>query len=67
MDLDRWREGRLVGTPEQIREQLAVWDDLGVETVILGVGAVPFQVSHLDDVALLAATCCDRGPVSSPG
>ena len=67
MDLDRFREGRLVGTPEQIREQLAEWDGLGVETVILGVGAVPFQVSHLDDVELLAAVCCDSGPVSRPG
>lgn len=67
MDLERFREGRLVGTPEQIREQLAAWDGLGVETVILGVGAVPFQVSHLDDVELLAAVCCDSGPVSRPG
>ena len=67
MDLDRWREGRLVGTPEQIREQLAGWGDLGVETVILGVGAVPFQVSALDDVELLAAACCDAGRASLPG
>lgn len=67
MDLDRFREGRLVGTPEQIREQLAGWGDLGVETVILGVGAVPFQVSHLDDVELLAAVCGNSGPVSRPG
>jgi probable F420-dependent oxidoreductase len=67
MDLERFREGRLVGTPDQIREQLAGWDDLGVETVILGVGAVPFQVSALDDVELLAEVCCDRGPTVPAG
>ncbi len=55
--LDQWREGRLVGTPEQIREQLAGWAGLGVETVILGVGSVPFHVGDPDDVALLAEVC----------
>ena len=67
IDLDSWREGRLVGTPEQIREQLAGWVDLGVETVILGVGAVPFHVSHLEDVELLAEACGDAGRVARPG
>ncbi len=67
MDLDGWREGRLVGTPEQIREQLAGWGDLGVETVILGVGAVPFHVSHLDDVELLAQAGCDAGRAARSG
>lgn len=63
VSLAEWREGRLVGTPEQIREQLAGWADLGVETVILGVGSVPFHVGDPDDVALLADLCVpdDRG------
>jgi len=65
VDLVEWREGRLVGTPEQIREQLAGWADLGVETVILGVGAVPFQVGALDDVECLLEVC-GRGP-EAPG
>jgi len=52
--LAQWRRGRLVGTPEQIREQVAGWDELGVDTVILGVGAVPFAVTTTDDVELLA-------------
>jgi probable F420-dependent oxidoreductase len=52
--LAEWRAGRLVGTVEQVREQAAVWSGLGVETLILGVGAVPFAVSALDDVELLA-------------
>lgn len=52
--LDEWRVGRLVGTVEQVREQAEEWRGLGIETLILGVGAVPFHVSTLDDVTLLA-------------
>ena len=53
--LEQWRVGRLVGTVEQVREQQAGWEALGVETLIVGPGAVPFQVGALDDVELLAA------------
>lgn len=60
--LDQWREGRLVGTVEQIREQLERWEALGVETLVLGVGAVPFHLGHGDDLALLA----DAVGASSP-
>lgn len=52
--LDEWRVGRLVGTVEQVREQAEEWESLGIDTLILGVGAVPFHVSTLDDVTLLA-------------
>ena len=52
--LDEWRVGRLVGTVDEVREQAAGWAELGVETLILGVGAVPFAASGPDDVALLA-------------
>jgi alkanesulfonate monooxygenase SsuD/methylene tetrahydromethanopterin reductase-like flavin-dependent oxidoreductase (luciferase family) len=52
--LDQWRVGRLVGTVEEVRERAAGWIGLGVETLILGVGAVPFAASGTDDVALLA-------------
>ena len=52
--LDEWRVGRLVGTVEQVREQAAGWAGLGIETLIVGPGAVPFQVASLDDVAALA-------------
>lgn len=54
--LDEWRAGRLVGTVEQVREQAAAWGDLGVETIIVGAGALPFQVGSLEDVEALAAT-----------
>jgi alkanesulfonate monooxygenase SsuD/methylene tetrahydromethanopterin reductase-like flavin-dependent oxidoreductase (luciferase family) len=52
--LDEWRVGRLVGTAEEVREQAATWETLGVETIIVGAGAVPFQVGDLDDVTALA-------------
>jgi probable F420-dependent oxidoreductase len=52
--LDDWRAGRLVGTVEQVREQAEGWAELGVETLIVGPGAVPFQVVSLDDVEALA-------------
>lgn len=54
MTLERWRDGRLVGTVEQLREQAAGWAELGVETLIIGAGAVPFQHVAWDDVELLA-------------
>jgi len=52
--LDQWREGRLVGTVDEIREQAAGWAALGVETLIVGLGAVPFAVTGLDDLRLVA-------------
>jgi alkanesulfonate monooxygenase SsuD/methylene tetrahydromethanopterin reductase-like flavin-dependent oxidoreductase (luciferase family) len=52
-DLDAFRVGRLVGTIDQVREQIGAWSDLGVDTLIVGAGAVPFQVGALDDLELL--------------
>jgi probable F420-dependent oxidoreductase len=52
--LDQWREGRLVGTVDDIREQAEGWAALGVETLIVGLGAVPFAVTALDDLELVA-------------
>lgn len=59
VSLDQWRQGRLVGTAEQVREQAAVWAELGVETIILGAGALPFQVGALEDVAALSEALKD--------
>ena len=58
VDLDTFRTGRLVGTVEQVRAQLETWRELGVDTVVLGAGAVPFQASAPDDVDLLLHACC---------
>jgi probable F420-dependent oxidoreductase len=52
--LDQWREGRLVGTVDEVREQAEGWAALGVETLIVGLGAVPFSVTALDDLELVA-------------
>jgi probable F420-dependent oxidoreductase len=60
--LDDWRVGRLVGTAEQVREQAAAWAELGVETIIVGAGALPFQVVTLDDMAALAEVLGCKAP-----
>jgi alkanesulfonate monooxygenase SsuD/methylene tetrahydromethanopterin reductase-like flavin-dependent oxidoreductase (luciferase family) len=57
VDLATFREGRLVGTVDQVREQICEWEQLGVETLMLGVGAVPFQIGARDDVELLLHAC----------
>jgi probable F420-dependent oxidoreductase len=53
--LDEFRRGRLVGTVDDVRDQANAWSELGVETLVAGVGAVPFQVGAIDDVELLAS------------
>jgi alkanesulfonate monooxygenase SsuD/methylene tetrahydromethanopterin reductase-like flavin-dependent oxidoreductase (luciferase family) len=57
IDLAEFRSGRLVGTIEEVREQVAGWEALGVETLIAGVGAVPFHVAGRDDVEMLGHAC----------
>jgi alkanesulfonate monooxygenase SsuD/methylene tetrahydromethanopterin reductase-like flavin-dependent oxidoreductase (luciferase family) len=52
--LDEWRVGRLVGTPEQVAEQVAGWAALGVAELIVSAGPLPFSVSGLDDLEVLA-------------
>lgn len=53
--LETFREGRLVGTVQEVREMVDAWRDLGVEEIICGLGAVPFQASALDDLEMVAA------------
>src|SRR5262245_3878418 len=54
--VDEWADGRLVGTVDEVAEQAAGWNALGVETLIVGAGGpVPFSVSALDDLEPLAA------------
>ncbi len=57
VDLATFRVGRLVGTVEEVRAQVGEWEALGVDTLILGVGAVPFQISEPDDVELVLRAC----------
>jgi len=53
VSLEQWRRGRLVGTVREVREQADEWEALGIETIIIGAGALPFQVGNPDDVEML--------------
>ncbi len=55
MSLEEWKDGRLVGTVEEVREQLARWRDLGLSVLITGTGALPFASTDPDDLDLLAS------------
>jgi probable F420-dependent oxidoreductase len=55
--LDEWRQGRLVGTVDEVAEQLAGWQALGVDTLVLGAGPLPFSLTTIDDVDMLATAC----------
>jgi alkanesulfonate monooxygenase SsuD/methylene tetrahydromethanopterin reductase-like flavin-dependent oxidoreductase (luciferase family) len=54
--VDDWRQGRLVGTVDEVRAQRDEWEALGVETLIVGAGPLPFSVTTPDDVEILAHT-----------
>ena len=53
VELEEFRAGKLVGTVEQVREQVAEWEGIGIDTLVLGVGVVPFHVTSTDDVEML--------------
>jgi alkanesulfonate monooxygenase SsuD/methylene tetrahydromethanopterin reductase-like flavin-dependent oxidoreductase (luciferase family) len=55
LSLDEWKTGRLVGTVEEVRAQVARWRTLGVSVLIAGMGALPFQSVEPDDLDLLAS------------
>jgi probable F420-dependent oxidoreductase len=55
--LDQWREGRLVGTIDEIVPQLEAWAALGVSTVIVSPAPYPFAVPGDDDLEILASAC----------
>jgi probable F420-dependent oxidoreductase len=57
VELAEWRQGRLVGTVEQVADQVRRWEELGVSSLVLNPGAVPFALGAADDVSLLAAAC----------
>jgi len=53
--LEEWKAGRLVGTVEEVRAQVAGWSSLGVSVIIAGPGALPFSATDPDDLELLAS------------
>ena len=50
---DEFRKARVAGTVEEVVDELGRLTDLGVEEVIVTVGALPFQVSDDEDVELV--------------
>lgn len=60
VSLDEWSQGHLVGTPDEVTEQLAEWAELGIEQFVACVGPLPFSVSHPDDVAFALDVLIDR-------
>lgn len=53
--LEEWKDGRLVGTVEEVRAQVEVWRNLGISVLIAGPGALPFSATDPDDLELLAS------------
>jgi alkanesulfonate monooxygenase SsuD/methylene tetrahydromethanopterin reductase-like flavin-dependent oxidoreductase (luciferase family) len=62
MTLDGWRRGRLVGTVEQVREQVAGWAEAGVDELIATLGCAPFVAGSPDDLEMLAEACSLDAP-----
>ena len=60
MTLDDYRDGRLVGTVEQVRDQLQEWSAAGVAELVVTLGALPFTVTGVDAVALVASASQPR-------
>ncbi|MDP9067253.1 MAG: LLM class flavin-dependent oxidoreductase [Actinomycetota bacterium] len=52
---EEFRTGRIAGTTNEVVEQLGRLSDLGVEEVIFGLGALPFQVADEEDVEFIGA------------
>lgn len=62
VSLEEWRRGRLVGTVEQVREQVAGWARLGVDELIVCAGPVPFSVVDPADVDAIATATTLEAP-----
>jgi len=50
---DEFRTGRFAGTVAEVTDRLGELAEMGVEEAILSLGALPFQVSDLEDVELV--------------
>jgi len=60
VELRQWAEGRLVGTPTQILDQLRGWEARGVEQVICTFGGAPFAVFSDEQLDLVAELVLPR-------
>lgn len=52
---DEFRRDRFAGTVSEVTDRLGELSEIGVEEAILTLGALPFQVSDLEDVELVGA------------
>ena len=52
---NEFRSGRIAGTTGEVVDQLGRLADLGVEEVIVGLGALPFQVADEEDIELVGS------------
>lgn len=52
---EEFRTSRIAGTTSEVVEQLGRVAELGVEEVIVGLGALPFQVSDEEDIDLVGS------------
>ena len=55
-----WAVPRLVGTPDQIVEQLQVWQERGVEQMVCSFSNVPFAIFEDEQLELLAELVLPR-------
>lgn len=53
--LAEWRRTGLVGTVDEVREQMQAWATLGVSTLVISAGPLPFTVSGAEDVEMIAS------------
>jgi probable F420-dependent oxidoreductase len=57
---ERYRQDRVAGTVGEVVDRLGRLEEMGVEEVIIGLGAVPFQVADEDDVELIGTEVAKR-------
>jgi probable F420-dependent oxidoreductase len=60
VELAEWAASRLVGTPDQIAEQLRGWQDRGVEQVVCSFSNVPFAIFEDEQLDLIAELVLPR-------
>jgi len=60
---DEFKKARFAGTIDEVSDKLGQLAELGVEEVIVGLGAVPFQVSDLEEVEFVGEAFAGRSEV----
>ena len=60
VELRDWARGRLVGTPDQVLDQLRRWEAVGIEQVICNFGNLPFVLPDPEQAEIVAERVLDR-------